>query len=87
MGFPPAAVSSGFSLAVLRLLTAVTPVTVKCGWRAPSCGHGLSSSGPWALEHRPDTCGARAQLLCSMWDPPRSGLELMYPASAATREA
>ena len=29
---------------------------------------GLSSCGPWALEHRLNSCDARAKLLCGMWD-------------------
>ena len=38
-------------------------------------------------EHRLQTrrlssCGSRAQLLCSMWDPPRPGLEPVSPALA-----
>ena len=31
---------------------------------------------------RLSSCGARAQLLRGMWDPPGSGLELVSPASA-----
>ena len=37
--------------------------------------HGLSSCGSWALERRLSSCGARALLLCGMWDLPRPGLE------------
>ena len=32
--------------------------------------------------HRLSNCGPRAQLLCSMWDPPRPGLEPVSPALA-----
>ena len=40
-----------------------------------------------AAEHKLQTlrlsnCGSRAQLLCSMWDPPRPGLEPVSPALA-----
>ena len=43
---------------------------------------GLSSCGSQALECRPSSCGARAQLLRSMWDPPGPGLKPMSPALA-----
>ena len=32
-------------------------------------------SGAWALEHRLNSCGAQAWLLCSMWAFPGSGIE------------
>ena len=35
--------------------------------------------GTWALECRLSSCGARAQFLHSMWDPPRPGLESAFP--------
>ena len=40
-----------------------------------------------AAEHRLQTrrlsnCGSRAQPLCGMWDPPRPGLEPVFPALA-----
>ena len=43
---------------------------------------GLSSCGSRALEHRLSSCGAQAQLLRSMRDPPEPGLEPMSPALA-----
>ena len=43
---------------------------------------GLSSCGPWAPERRLSSCGARAQPLRSMWDPPGPGLEPASPALA-----
>ena len=43
---------------------------------------GLSSCGSRALEHRLRSCGARAQLLRSMWDLPGPGLEPVSPALA-----
>ena len=52
-----------------------------CGTRA--LGHvGFSSCGPQALEHSLYSCDARASLLCSMWDLPESGIELVSPALA-----
>ena len=42
----------------------------------------LSSHGLWALEHRLSSCGARTQLLCGVWDPPRPGLDPVSPALA-----
>ena len=54
---------------------------------------GFSSCGSWALERRLSSCGARAQLLCGMWDPPGPGLEPVPPGTgrrilnrSATRE-
>ena len=69
-----------------------------CG-RAWALGHmgfssfnsGRSSCHFWALEHRLNSCGAQAYLLCSMWDIPRPGMEsctgrlILY--HWATREA
>ena len=42
----------------------------------------LSSCGSRAPECRLSSCGARAQLLCGMWDLPRPGLEPVSPALA-----
>ena len=42
----------------------------------------LSCCGSWALEHRPNSCGAWAFLFCSMWDLPVPGIEPMSPALA-----
>ena len=41
---------------------------------------GLSSCGSRAPEHRLSSCGAGAQLLRGMWDPPRTGIEPVSPA-------
>ena len=41
--------------------------------------HGLSSYGSWAPERRLISCGARAQPLRSMWDPPEPGIEPVSP--------
>ena len=42
--------------------------------------HRLSSCGLRGLEHRLSSCDERAQLLRTMWDLPRPGLEPMSPA-------
>ena len=63
---------AGFSLQWLLLLQST-------GSRA--CG--LSSCCSWALEHRLSKCGKRAQLLCSMWDRPGSGVKPISPTLAA----
>ena len=39
----------------------------------------LSSCGTWALEYRLSSCGAWAQLLRSMWNLPRPGMEDCVP--------
>ena len=49
-------------------------------WVSVVVALGLSSCGSQALEHRLSSCGARAQLLCNMWDLPRPGLEPASPA-------
>ena len=38
--------------------------------------------GSWALEYRLSSCGVPAQLLVSMWDIPRPGIEPVSPALA-----
>ena len=43
---------------------------------------GFSSCGSQALEHRCSSCGARAYLLCGMWDLPGPGLKPVSPALA-----
>ena len=43
---------------------------------------GLSSCGSQALERRLSSCGARAQLLRGMWNPPGPGLEPVSPVLA-----
>ena len=51
-------------------------------WASVVVARGLSSCGLQALEHRLSSCGARAQLLCSMWDLPGPGLKPVSPALA-----
>ena len=43
---------------------------------------GLSSCGSQALERRLSSCGAWAQLLYGMWDPPGPGIKPVFPALA-----
>ena len=62
---------AGFSLWWLLLLQSI-------GSRCT----GFSSCGLQVLECRLSSCGARAQLLCSMWDLPGPGLEPVSPALA-----
>ena len=68
----------GFSLQWLLLLRSMGSRCVGFS----SCGTGFSSCGSWALERRLSSCGARAQLLCGMWDLPGLGLEPVSPALA-----
>ena len=68
-----------------------------CARAPPSCGKWgplfIAVRGPLTIvaslvaEHRLQTrrlssCGSRAQLLHGMWDPPRPGLEPVFPALA-----
>ena len=46
--------------------------TLRCRVRASCCSQ--------ALEHRLSSCGPWALLICSIWDPPRPGIEPVYPA-------
>ena len=76
---------TGFSLAVGRGATLQLPGDgphcggFSCGARALGAraaavaAHGLRSCSSWAPEHRFCSCGTPAQLLCSMWNHPRSG--------------
>ena len=52
-----------------------------CSTWALECA-GFSSCGSRAVERRLSSCGTWAQLLCSMWDLPRPGLEPVSPALA-----
>ena len=51
-------------------------------WASVVVAHGLSSCGSQALERRFSSCGARAYLLCGMWDLLGPGLEPAPPALA-----
>ena len=80
-----------FFVAVHGLLIAVaSPVAEHglqvCGlqqlWHVSSevVARGLSSCGSRALELRFSSCGVQTQVLRSMWDLPRAGLEPVSPA-------
>ena len=47
-----------------------------------SCSTQLSSCSSKALDHRVNSCGPWAELLCSMWDLPGSRIEPVFPAVA-----
>ena len=69
---------AGLSTGWLLLLRSQAP-----GARAPGdAARGLSSCSSRAPERRPSSCGARAQSLRGMRDPPGPGLEPVSPASA-----
>ena len=51
-------------------------------WASVVVARRLSSCGLWALECRLSSCGARALLLCGIWDLPGPGLDPMSPALA-----
>ena len=72
---------AGFSLAAAAGATLLLQSTGSrvLGSVAVTCG--LSSRGSQALGHRLNSC-ARAQLLCGVWDLPRSGTEPWSPALA-----
>ena len=52
-----------------------------CGAQALGLA-GFSSCSSQAPEHRLNSFGIQPQLLCGMWDLPRPGIELMFPALA-----
>ena len=57
------------------VISLVAGHTLQGVWACRGCG------SP-ALERRPSSCGAQAQLFCSMWDLSRSGFQLRSPALA-----
>ena len=71
-GFSLTAVSRGHSVAAMcRLFTVVASHVVKHQlWGAM-----LSSCCSRAPDHRLNSCGAWAEMLCSTWDLPGSGIE------------
>ena len=71
----------------LRFLVRGLSLVPASGGHSSSRCAGLSLSRPLVAEHRLQTrrlsnCGSRAQLLRSMWDPPKPGLEPVSPALA-----
>ena len=83
-GFSLVAASRVCSLvAAYRLPIAVAFLVVEHGFqvqRLQQLPHGLSSCSSRALEHRLNSCGALAQLLCGMWVLTGPGIEPMSPA-------
>ena len=76
-----------FSLVALRrLLIAVASLVVENGlqdmWAPVVAVRGLSSCGSWTREHRLNSCGLWAWLLCGMWNLPRPRIESASPALA-----
>ena len=79
MDFPLISASRDYSVAVvLGLLIPVVSLVAEqdLGWV------GFRGCGSWALGHRLNSCSAEAQLLQSMWDLPRSGIEPVSPPLA-----
>ena len=82
--FSLVSVSSGFALvAVHRPLIVVASLVERepqGAWASVAVAHGLSSCSSSGSRARLSTCGTRTQLLQSVWDPPRSGIQ---PTSSA----
>ena len=79
--FYPVMESGGYSLVVMQGFSC-SGAWVLGAWASVVAAHGLSSCGSWALQHRLNSGGAGAWLLCGMWDPPGSG---MKPVSSALK--
>ena len=67
-------------IAVCGLL--VMEPELQSAWASVVAVSGLSSCGSRALEHRLNSSGAPAQIFCSVWDLPRSGIKPVSPALA-----
>ena len=85
-GLSLVAASGGYSVAVRGFLIAVASLVAEhrlqaLGFQLLSHS-GFSSCGSRALERRLSSCGAWAQLLCGMWNPPGPGIEPTSPATA-----
>ena len=79
MGFSLVAVSRGYSsLQFPGFLIAVASLSQSTGSRVNGLHHWQFS----APEHRLKSCGAPVELLHSMWDLPRPGIEPTSPALA-----
>ena len=78
-GFSLVVLSRGCSLVVVNGLLVEAASLV---WSTGSRFTGFSSCSSWALEHRLSICGTRGQWLHSMWDPPRPGIESVFPAQS-----
>ena len=87
MGFSPVAVSGGYSLTdvhglPIEVVSHVAEHRLYGAQALVVSGSGLSSCGSQAPEHRFNSCGARAQLFCGMWDPTGPRVEPASPALA-----
>ena len=58
------------------------PIGFSCCRAQPLGFKGFRSCGSWALEHRFNSCGKRAELLLRIWDLPGSGIGPVSPALA-----
>ena len=71
---------------VCALLIAVASLAVDHGLQGAlasvATAFGLSSCSSWAPEHRLNSCGARASLLCGTWGPPVAGIKPVSPILA-----
>ena len=61
--------------------TVVAPPVAEHGFQGVQA-YRFSSCGSWAREHTLSSCGTGAQMLCSMWDLPRTGSQRASPALA-----
>ena len=81
------AASRGYSpVAVLELLIALAPPVAKHRLSGAQTSvivaGGLRSRSSWALEPKPNGCGACTLLFSDLWDLPTSGVESASRASA-----
>ena len=72
----------------LGLLIAVASLVAKprlLGYRGfRSCSAWINSCSSRALEHGLSSCGTQAELFCSMWDLPGSGIRPVSPAGGSS---
>lgn len=90
LSYSPVVVSGGFSLLCRVGFTfGGWGLLSSCGvWGSPCGGFsccrapalGLLGFSSWA--HGLNSCGAQAQLLCGLWDPPGPGIEPLLPVLA-----
>ena len=83
--FPSSGSRSSFLVEVHGLLFAVAPLAAEhrlLAQASVAVAHGLHSCSSQARERRLSSCGAWAQLLCSMWNLPRPGVKRIFPALA-----
>ena len=79
-GFSPIAASGGYSLVGDSRASCCSDFSYHGG---QAVGHArFGSWGPWALEHRCESCGSPAKSFPGVWDLPRHGIEARPPALA-----